>query len=226
MITLLLTMPRSKTNCSNKSNNSTSTNGYKSAEKILPSNAEELLDLMQQRIRVPSSAPIAAPPKRARTNNEDNSSESFHKIEDLYQKIVQMSTFLLSSDQNIASSAVATTANEAVKNILAIERIPTQLMRDYMFNDSLYSQYNRSETCCSDRNRQIIQSVITYLSNQSKAKNLLPSTLHKKVVVHIANKKSKENKSKEQKTIDNKSSWYRQRLAKDGSSLLPKKNTL
>ncbi|OAD65349.1 hypothetical protein PHYBLDRAFT_71056 [Phycomyces blakesleeanus NRRL 1555(-)] len=154
--TLLLNMLRSKTNRSNKSNNSTSTNGYESAEQISPSNVGELLDLMEQRTRVPSSAPMAPSPKRARTNNENDPSESTHTIEDVYQKIDQVSTFLLSSAQNVASNTIATIASEVVENVLAPGRIST--VDDYMFNESLYSQYNGSETCRSDGNRQIIQS--------------------------------------------------------------------
>ncbi|OAD74059.1 hypothetical protein PHYBLDRAFT_168467 [Phycomyces blakesleeanus NRRL 1555(-)] len=164
--TLLLNMPRSKTNRSNKSNNSTSTNGYESAEQISPSNVGELLDLMEQRTRVPSSAPMAPSPKRARTNNENDPSESTHTIEDVYQKIDQVSTFLLSSAQNVASNTVATIASEVVENVLAPGRIPT--VDNYMFNESLYSQYNGSETCCSDENRQIIQSLWPILPTRSQ----------------------------------------------------------
>ncbi|KAL0078701.1 hypothetical protein F4703DRAFT_1959231 [Phycomyces blakesleeanus] len=176
-------------------------------------NAGKIFALMQKRSQGMDNSDADLSSKSPCLNTVQVSLGDDYTIDEIYEKISEVNTFLRSGKTTITSEDIEAEASKAVEQALSPEFYPVldQLLRLYIQEEQLYEKYDKTQSAYFEANRHIIKSVVDYLRNQAEGKLITPGKIKIKVLRYISSQKLKRKKTGNQTAETNQVECLSQR---------------
>ncbi|OAD69159.1 hypothetical protein PHYBLDRAFT_149562 [Phycomyces blakesleeanus NRRL 1555(-)] len=176
-------------------------------------NAGKIFALMQKRSQGIDNSDADLSSKSSCLNTVQVSLGDDHTIDEIYEKISEVNTFLRSGKTTITSEDIEAEASKAVEQALSPECYPVldQLLQLYIQEEQLYEKYDKTQSTYFEANRHIIKSVVDYLRNQAEGKLITPGKIKIKVLRYISSQKLKRKKTGDQTAETNQVECLSQR---------------